>query len=127
MNVDTYFQKAKDEDQEMNGADDDETEKPKKKASPPKKAPVADKKVTEKKAPTKKRAAKKVLLKCKIRTLYLHIGQDAEDESGEDFAEDIDNVPADEDDDELSEAENKKRKVRLSCSDIIPMPSQCQW
>ena len=44
-----------------------------------------------------------------------HIRQDAEEESGEDFADDIDNLPAD--DDELSEAENKKRKVRL----IIPV------
>lgn len=34
--------------------------------------------------------------------------QDVE-ESGEDFADEIDNVPADED--EPSEAENKKRKV----------------
>jgi hypothetical protein len=63
MNLDEYSQKAKDEDQEMNGAEEGEEEKPKKKSPHPKKAPAAEKKVAEKKAPAKKRAAKKVLFK----------------------------------------------------------------
>jgi hypothetical protein len=45
----------------MNGAEEGEEGKPKKKAPPPKKAPAAEKKVAERKAPAKKRAAKKVL------------------------------------------------------------------
>jgi hypothetical protein len=57
---DACFQKAKDEDEEMNGAEDVVEEKPKKKAAAPKKAPAGEKKVAEKKAPAKKRAPKKV-------------------------------------------------------------------
>lgn len=55
-----YFQKSKDEDEQMNG-DEGGEEKPKKKGAPPKKAPAGEKKVAERKAPAKKRAPKKVL------------------------------------------------------------------
>lgn len=95
--------KAKDEDQEMNGAEEDEEPKPKKKAVPLKRASAAEKKVTEKKA-SKKRAAKK----------------EVEEESGEDFADEIDNAPVDDDDDELSEVENKKRKRPVSKTSTKP-------
>ena len=88
----------------MNGADEGEEEKPKKAAAPSKKAPAAEKK----KAPAKKRASKKVLpLPLNLISMPYTL-QDVE-ESGEDFADEIDDVPADED--ELSEPEPKKRKV----------------
>jgi hypothetical protein len=93
----------------VNGADEGEEEKPKKAAAPSKKAAAAEKKVTEKKAPAKKRAPKKAphfSFEFKIRVSYTL--QDVE-ESGEDFADEIDDVPIDED--EPSEPETKKRKV----------------
>jgi hypothetical protein len=97
----------------VNGADDVE-EKQRKKAAPPaaapKKAPAVEKKAT-KKAPAKKRVQKKVLFfLSNLFSVPLHTLQD--EESGEDFAEDIDNVPAD-DEDEPPESDNKKRKVCL--------------
>jgi hypothetical protein len=54
------FQKAKDEDEGMNGVEEGGEEKPKKKAASSKKAAVPEKKGSEKKAPAKKRAPKKV-------------------------------------------------------------------
>ncbi len=105
-------QKAKDESKEVNGADEGEEETPKKTVAPPKKAPATGKKVAEKKekAPAKKRAPKRVprffLLELSLCASYTL--QDAE-ESGEDFADEINDIPADED--ELSEPEPKKRKV----------------
>jgi hypothetical protein len=53
------FQKAKDEDEGMNGVEEGGEEKAKKKAAPSKKAPAPEKKA-EKKVPVKKRAPKKV-------------------------------------------------------------------
>lgn len=95
--------KAKDESKEVNGADEDEEEKPKKAAASSKKAPAAEKKATEKKTPAKKRAPKKDV-----------------EESGEDFADEIDDIPADED--ELSEPETKKRK-KPSFKTAAPKPA----
>jgi hypothetical protein len=96
----------------VNGADEGEEEKPKKAAAPSKKAPAAEKKVTEKKAPAKKRAPKKAPpFSFEIKICALYTLQDVE-ESGEDFADEIDDVPVDED--ELSEPETKKRKVCLA-------------
>lgn len=91
----------------MNGADEGEEEKPKKTAAP-KKASAAEKKVAEKKAPAKKRAPKKVPSLLLNSTHVSCSSQDAE-ESGEDFADEIDDIQADED--EPSEPETKKRKV----------------
>jgi hypothetical protein len=92
----------------VNGADEGE-EKPKKAVAPSKKAPAAEKKVTEKKAPAKKRAPKKErLLSFEFNIHVSYTLQDIE-ESGEDFADEINDVPTDED--ELSEPETKKRKV----------------
>jgi hypothetical protein len=98
----------------VNGAD--EEEKPKK-AAPPKKAPAAEKKAPAKKVSTAPASAKKRAQK-KVSFLFLsylssvpHTLQDAE-ESGEDFADEIDDVPAEED--EPPEADNKKRKVCLT-------------
>lgn len=56
--ADICLQKAKDE--QVNGAEEGEEEKPKKTVAPPKKAPAVEKRVAEKKAPAKKRAPKKV-------------------------------------------------------------------
>ena len=103
------LQKAKGESKEVNGAEEGEEGKPKKATASSKKAPAAEKKVTEKKAPAKKRAPKKVppfSFELKVHASYTL--QDVE-ESGEDFADEIDDVPADED--EPSEPETKKRKV----------------
>ncbi|KAI0292921.1 hypothetical protein BC826DRAFT_1017548 [Russula brevipes] len=97
--------KAKYEDEEVNGAEEGEEEKPKKKAAPSKKAPAAEKKVAEKKAAAKKRAPKKDV-----------------EESGEDFADEIDNVPVEED--EPSEAEVKKRKRPASKAVATKPPSK---
>jgi hypothetical protein len=104
------LQKAKYEDEQVNGAEEGGEEKPKKKAAPSKKAPTAEKKVAEKKAAAKKRAPKKVpfLLRPEFNLCTLYALQDVE-ESGEDFADEIDDVPVEED--EPSEPEIKKRKV----------------
>lgn len=103
----------------MNGADEGE-EKPKK-AAPPKKASAAEKKAPAKKVSTAPASAKKRAQK-KVSFLFLsylssvpHTLQDAE-ESGEDFADEIDDVPAEED--EPPEADNKKRKVCLTIFDM---------
>ncbi|KAI0264699.1 hypothetical protein BC834DRAFT_251627 [Gloeopeniophorella convolvens] len=103
----------------MDVDEQDEEEKPKKKAAP-KKAPAAKpaekapaKKTAEKKAPAKRAASKKVYILLFTRVRVSHIWQKEVEESGEDFADEIDNVPGDED--EVSEAESKKRKVCPVC------------